>query len=151
MRLSPPRRYTSKTAAARDHHANPIAVAVEEPLEELLPAGELVQLVKEHQRRFGAKPVQAERTGDLPRPRQHPLAVVQVVPVHIGVCTLAARGGLAHLPRAAHERHLAVADEVLPKHLIVKSWPVKPWRDHSADYYLAYRGIVKTVLRCMRF
>jgi hypothetical protein len=64
-----------------------------------------------------------------------------IVPVEVGVANRLRNPGLAHLPWATHERHLAVLVEVFAQDCGINSWSV------HEDHYTVYRKMVQTVLR----
>ena len=101
-----------ETPAARDRDTRLIGVGVEEALEEGLPAWELVQFVEQHDRRFLGQAVEVQSIGQASRSREDRLAVVEVVPVDVGIGPEATGGGLADLPGTAEERHLSMARQV---------------------------------------
>ena len=108
-----------QAAAPGDDDAQPVRVGVVQPLQERLPARELVQLVEEEQRARCGQPVRAEAGREAGRPRQNELPVVQVVPVAVRVRVAPARGGLADLARPADEGHLPVVREVVDQQRVV--------------------------------
>ena len=106
-------------AAARHRDAYPVGMGVEEALEELLPARELVQLVEEDHGNGLGQPVQPEPADEIPRAGEYELPIVDVIPVDVGIGAKPAGGGLAHLARTAEERHLPVARQVLGQQGVV--------------------------------
>ena len=106
-------------AAAGHRDAYPIGVGVEEALEELLPARELVQLVEKHHGSGLGQPVQPEPSDEIPGAGEYEFPIVDVIPVDVGIGAKPARGGLAHLARTAEERHLPVARQVLGQQGVV--------------------------------
>ena len=80
-------------AAARHRDSYPIGMGVEEAFEELLPARELVQLVKEDHGNGLGQPAQPKPADEIPGAGEYELPVVNVIPVDVGIGAKPAGGG----------------------------------------------------------
>ena len=126
---------------ARHQQMRAITVGIKKALQQGLPLQVLVQFVKHRYGRLGAQPVKAQQFRQRSRPTQQLPAITGIIPVEIGVTDRFRNPRLAHLSRAADERHLAVLLEVFAKYCSIDSWPV------HEDHYTEYRKIVQTILR----
>ena len=131
--------------AAGAGHDNPhlIGIGIEEPLQELLPAGIFVQFVEQGNGRGFGEAIHVEGFDEHRRTGQNLLPVVQIVPVGVAVGVVSAGGGLANLSRTADKRHLPVRGQVFVQHGVIDTGLCI-----HADHYSRHRKIVKTNLRC---
>ena len=95
---------------------HPVAVGVEEALEQRLPFRVLVQFVEDGHGRLRTQPVQVQRFGQRCGTAQEQSPVIGVVPVEIGVGERAAHGGLADLARSGDQGHLTMPLQVILQH-----------------------------------
>ncbi len=127
--------------AACHQQMRPIAVSIKEALQLALRLQVLVQFVEHSYGRLGAQPVKAQGFRQRSRSPQELSAIVDIVPVEIGVADRFSNPRLAHLPWAAHERHLAMLLEMFTKDCSINSWPA------HKDHYTEYRKTVQATLR----
>jgi hypothetical protein len=111
-----------EAGAAGDQQAEPVAIGVEKSLQERLPSAGFVDLVEDGDGGAGVEPVETEAGGDGGGAGQDRPPVVVIVPVQLEGPVRPARGGLADLPGARHEGHLAVLLQVPPEDLIVQAF-----------------------------
>jgi hypothetical protein len=135
---------TVRVEAARpgDDDADLIRVAVEEALQKLLPSGILMEFIEERHGRMLAQLVETEMVGHMTWTAEEDLAIVDIVPVEIGMGPVATRGGLPDLARPTDECHLAVGCQVLGEDGVVEAGDRGHLRHYSVD-----RKLVKTILR----
>ena len=100
---------------------NPLAIAVEEALQQALPFAVLVQVVQHGNGDLCCKAVQLESFGQRGRTPQQPPAIISVVPVEITVADRPAGRSLADLARSGDQRHLAMPAQMIGQHLGIKT------------------------------
>ena len=105
----------------RDDEPRAVAVAVEEAFQPAFPLRVLVQLVERDHRRGRPQAVEPGGLRHPGRAGQQDAPVVGIVPIEVVIGKGAADRRLPHLPRAAHQRHLAMLGQVLPEHRFVET------------------------------
>ena len=92
---------------------------IEQPLEKLLPARELVELVEQDDGHGLGEPIQLDFADQGPGPGKNQFPVVDIVPVDVGIGAKPTGSGLAHLARSADKRHLAMVRQMFGQQGIV--------------------------------
>jgi hypothetical protein len=110
-----------QSGAAGYDHTHARTVDVEESFQKALPFAIFVQFIEYRDGDLCAQLFESKVFGDGAGAAQYQTAVVRVVPIQISSCKSSACRGLTDLPRAAHERHLAMLLQVIAQYLIVKS------------------------------
>jgi len=82
---------------------------------------DIVQFVEENNRPVFRQPIQPNTFDQARRPRQDEIAVLNVVPVCVGIRMRTASGCLPHLPGPTHKSHLPMLAQMLGYHVVIQA------------------------------